>query len=501
MAKSKSSSFIVERRILTTKNDELFLDNKFQICHKIYNTSVKYYKKQVDILYNDVWFTKCLHNFKNSKTKQEQKLWRDEIFLCMKNYKLTEYDIHMFMGKQKVSAFANGIGINIVQKLGSNLYSAIKKAVFKGTKIHYRKRGQTTSFEDKRANSGIIYNNDGTVKIMGKVMQLKPIRVKDHYLQEAMCNKIKYCRIVKKPFQNGYKYFLQIVMEGVAPKKLIMSKGLCGIDQGTSTIAYYNNTELDFIVLANGVETYNKEIKYWATVFDRRKRLNNPQCYKDDGTIIKDSKFLYTKNCKKALMQLKNAYRKKSVYVKQEHNKLVNRLIEQCDTVIKEPMNFKALQKRSKNTSKQNKVSVITKKDGTQLSIYKYKRKKRFGKSLQNRSPGLLNQIIKNKFQQYNGFVIEVDSKEYKASQYNHITQQATKSKLSERSKLIGEHLVQRDLYSAFLLYNMLNITEIDFHRCKQNFNDFLIKQELVVNKIKVIGDKTKNFGLKNFEC
>ena len=70
MAKSKSSSFIVERRILTTKNDELFLDNKFQICHKIYNTSVKYYKKQVDILYNDVWFTKCLHNFKNSKTKQ-----------------------------------------------------------------------------------------------------------------------------------------------------------------------------------------------------------------------------------------------------------------------------------------------------------------------------------------------------------------------------------------------------------------------------------------------
>ena len=131
MAKSKSSSFIVERRILTTKNDELFLDNKFQICHKIYNTSVKYYQKQVDNLYNDVWFTKCLHNFKNSKTKQEQKLWSDEIFLCMKNYKLTEYDIHMFMGKQKVSAFANGIGINIVQKLGSNLYSAIKKCLQK----------------------------------------------------------------------------------------------------------------------------------------------------------------------------------------------------------------------------------------------------------------------------------------------------------------------------------------------------------------------------------
>ena len=118
---------------------------------------------------------------------------------------------------------------------------------------------------------------------------------------------------------------------------------------------------------------------------------------------------------------------------------------------------------------------------------------------MQNRSPGLLNQIIENKFQQYKGFIIEVDSKEYKASQYDHTTGQATKCKLSDRSKTIGEHLVQRDLYSAFLLYNMLNTNEIDFHRCKENFNDFLKKQELVINRIKVMGDVTKNFGIKDF--
>ena len=111
----------------------------------------------------------------------------------------------------------------------------------------------------------------------------------------------------------------------------------------------------------------------------------------------------------------------------------------------------------------------------------------------------MLNQIIENKFQQYKGFIIEVNSKEYKASQYDHTTEQATKCKLSDRSKSIGEHLVQRDLYSAFLLYNMLDINEIDFQKCKQNFNDFLEKQKLVINRIKVMGDITNNFGIKDF--
>ena len=45
----------------------------------------------------------------------------------------------------------------------------------------------------------------------------------------------------------------------------------------------------------------------------------------------------------------------------------------------------------------------------------------------------------------------------------------------------------------------MLDINEIDFQKCKQNFNDFLEKQKLVINRIKVMGDITNNFGIKDF--
>ena len=84
---------------------------------------------------------------------------------------------------------------------------------------------------------------------MGRTYKLKPIRKKDTYLQECMTHKIKYCRVVRKPFSNGYKYFLQIVFEGEPPKKLSIGSGKCGLDEGISTIATYNDTESSFKVL------------------------------------------------------------------------------------------------------------------------------------------------------------------------------------------------------------------------------------------------------------
>ena len=92
-----------------------------------------------------------------------------------------------------------------------------------------------------------------------------------------------------------------------------------------------------------------------------------------------------------------------------------------------------------------------------------------------------------------------VNCTKYKASQYNHITKESTKSRLSDRVKLIDTELVQRDLYSSFLLYNIKDNENIDFDACTRNFDKFLLLQQNVVEEIKTKGDTTKNFGLKDF--
>ena len=59
--------------------------------------------------------------------------------------------------------------------------------------------------------------------------------------------------------------------------------------------------------------------------------------------------------------------------------------------------------------------------------------------------------------------------------------------------------MVQRDLYSAFLLYCMYSISEIDALKCKQYFKRFLNAQGKTVDKIRKQGDATRNFGLRDF--
>ena len=60
-------------------------------------------------------------------------------------------------------------------------------------------------------------------------------------------------------------------------------------------------------------------------------------------------------------------------------------------------MDFKALAKKSRETKRRDKASVIKNADGTEKTVYKYKRKKRFGKSITDRSPSFLIARLKQK--------------------------------------------------------------------------------------------------------
>ena len=499
---SNEPCFVVTRRIYVNDEQAAFLDQKMDICNKIYNTAVKHYKDIVASLYEDPRYKEALEALRASKDEEEGKVLMKAIGALMTEYKLNEYDIHAYVGYQKKQAFEKGVGINIVQKVGSALYKAVKKAVFSETEIHYRKYGQTDTFEEKSSKTGIVLDKENNkVTILKKVFLLKPVRKTDLYMQEAMTRPVRYCRVVRKPFKNGYHYFLQIVLSGEAPKKIELGKGKCGTDEGVSTVAYYNDEHADFQVLAPNIEKYEKMVKQAAQKHERRLRMANPDNYNEDGTVKKGvKKWKRTKGAKKALMELKHCYRLKSEHIKQSHGRLTNIIVSQCDTIVKEPMDFRALARRSKSApQRSDKETVITNKNGEQKKIRKFKRKKRFGKSINRRAPGLFNQMLRDKTKRYGGDVVDVDKYQFKASQYDHVSRKPKKPSLSTRTKRIGKRLVQRDLYSSFLLYHAQDSINIDFDACKHTFRQFLKRQDSVVESIKQSGDKTKNFGLSDF--
>lgn len=221
---------------------------------------------------------------------------------------------------------------------------------------------------------------------------------------------------------------------------------------------------------------------------DISKRISNPDKYKSDGTIDKSNhdKWVYSKTYLKNLNKLKSLYRQKAAYIKQSHEEMINELLVESVNFVVEDMSFKGLQRKSKNTERSNKVSGIKQKDGSVKQIHKYKRKKRFGKSLNNRAPASFITILIRKATLYGGDVYKVDTKSFKASQYNHVTNDYVKSELSERNKFIDGHKVQRDLYSAFLLKNSNNqLNKPDRDKCIYGFDRFLELQGNLIAEMK----------------
>ena len=136
-------------------------------------------------------------------------------------------------------------------------------------------------------------------------------------------------------------------------------------------------------------------------------------------------------------------------------------------------MNFSGLQKRSTKTE-------ISEKTG------KFKKKKRFGKSLANRAPAMLTTIIDRKLKYFDSMLFEINTYKAKASQFNHFDGTYNKKSLSQRWNDFDGIKIQRDMYSAFLIMNINNDLEsFDIDKCNNRFDNFKKLHDIEVNRLR----------------
>lgn len=308
------------------------------------------------------------------------------------------------------------------------------------------------------------------------------------YQQEALKCGVKYCRITRKWVKTKWKYYVQLVLEGYPPTKCDsngvmkhpVKQGRVGLDIGTQTLAVSGSDICDLRVLAPSARAQAKnlvnEIARAQRAMDRSRRATNPDYYNPDGTIKRLKRqhghkqkrdWKYSKRYYRLRARLRDLNRRLADIRKMEHSTLANELLEHGNEFVVEDMNYKALQKRSKET----KVNAKTGRAHT---------KKRFGKSLSRCAPAMFISILTNKAIRYGGNVIKVSTFETKASQFDHTDESYTKKKLSERmAHLSSGEVVQRDLYSAFLLEHIdTESLEYDTEALKLAFPAFLKMHE-----------------------
>lgn len=318
------------------------------------------------------------------------------------------------------------------------------------------------------------------------------------FQQEALKCGVKYCRIIRKWVGTKWKYYAQIVLEGYPPIKCDsngvakhpVKQGRVGIDIGTQTIAFSCKDVCDLRVLAPSARAQAKslvnEIAATLRAMNRSRRATNPKYYNPDGTIKRlkrqhgqkqKREWKYSKRYYRLRAKLRNLYRKLADIRKMEHNILANELLAHGNKFVVEDMNYKALQKRSKET----KINPKTGRAHT---------KKRFGKSLSRCAPAMFISILSNKANRYGGSVIKVSTFETKASQFDHTDNSYTKKKLSERmARLRGGDIVQRDLYSAFLLEHIdTESLQYNMETLNSAFPAFLGMHENTKQRLQAVG-------------
>ena len=376
---------------------------------------------------------------------------------------MTEYGLSTHLGQQRRLPNSSYQKLNSgeLQVIAAQAYQAIEKVLFYKIKacslrfrskhdlnVSYRNRVNTTGTRlVKSDKQGIAYR-----LYLHKVSTFIdiPIKAFNRYQQESLLRseKIKYVQIIRKTIRGKKVYYLQIVCQGFPPAKITRGNEIVGIDPGISTVAYTSNSEVALVDLVpKNINQKEKIMKLLDRKIERSRRVNNPYCYYENGTIKKGVRFKRPSNRQVRLRNRRlKAYRSLSEERQKLQGQLVNRIVSQARRIKIEDLSVKGLQRRSREIK-------INPKTNRPFS------KKRFGKSIFRAAPSAFKNALKTRASQL-GIEFEVISpKDTKPSQYNHITQAFDKKSLSTRIYDLSEEVtgVQRDLYSAFLIGHIEN--------------------------------------------
>ena len=458
--RSTKSTCCLTLPLKTEKWQEDRLSKRFEIARQIYNTLVHAELKKLHRLEQTAAYRANQTRIRELYQEKAQKSaeFRECVKTRSKMLKEAGFSEYAFKSDIKTyyKHFNKNIGSSVaVHGIAPLVWTSFEKKLFRnGKKVHYKKPGDIHSLRGysvtgKSGGAEIIFR--GTyIEWKGLKLPLK-CDPDNAYEREMLNYRVKYVRILKKPGKNKDHWYAQLSLEGKPVVKRDPSSmeaihpvghGPVGIDIGPQTIAYCAASEVHLMELADQVRNIEQEKRILQRKLDRSRRATNPDNYAEDGTIRRGRKLTRNKSkrYRKTARQLAYLLHCQAETRKRQHNQLANHLLSLGDCFYVEDMEWPALTHRAKKTE-------ISEKTG------KYKRKKRFGKSVANKAPASLIQILKLKCEALDlPGVIEVPTS-LRASQYNHQSDTYEKKTLSQRwNQMPNGDKIQRDMYSAFLL-------------------------------------------------
>ena len=473
MKRSKTPSFILEKKLLTSRKDEKVLDLRFSYAVKIHRQLRRHARVQIGKLREDGEYRSLLAE--RASLPAGDKKRRASIGKRFGQKRL-EYGLSVNQFKQWAKPmqhrYKKHLDSRTVQAMSDEVWKSVEDVLFgNGKTVRFQKWHDIRSMEGNDNATGIKYRGG---RIVWNGLSIQISRDKHNtYESEALKRRVKYCRIVRRPVGGRWHYYVQLVLEGHSPKKHSPGKGRVGIDPGTMSMAVSSETACMLTSLTEGVKDRSREVTRIQRAMDRSRRATNPDRFNKDGTVKKKrGRFKESRSYRLLAMRKRSLERKQAACRKCHHEALANRILSLGDEIYTEEMSYASLQRRKKETTVNSKG--------------RFDRKKRFGKSLLNGAPSMLLSMIDRKLRYEGKELHRVNTHTFRASQYDHTTDDYVKKRLGKRHNIINGRWVQRDLYSAFLLMNSDGFLEhTDRIRCTDTYDNFLVLHDRCIEELK----------------
>jgi putative transposase len=430
MPRAKTPSFITEIPLIVTSQDEAELSSRFQAGRQLYNALLNESMVRMNLVRNS-------EAFKSAQKLPKGKLRNEAFSDARVAYRYSEYDIQAYatVVANQSGWIAQKIDSNTQQTLAKRAFAASEKVMFgRAKKVRFKVPNRFHSMEGKTHKQGIRWVEDHLV--WGKLKLNAIIDPENLVMQHGLSSRIKYVRIIKKEICGVYRWFAQLICEGVPyqKKENFVTAGVVGLDLNVSNVAYVADGNAGLLAFAEKVPTFEREISVLQRKMQRSQRMANPDNYEADvegrngrKVVIKKGKvkkgrlrWNKTKRYIKLASRKRELQRRKAAYSKSQNRKLVNDVLRNGNQVKTENVSVKGWQKR-------------------------------YGKAISAKSPGFFQSELKRKAESAGGSFTRFSTQKTALSQ-THLTGERVKKSLSERVHYDQSGIVMhRDLFSAFL--------------------------------------------------
>lgn len=360
----------------------------------------------------------------------------------------------------------------------------------KGKVKSFYRRSQTGShfvnwnfdFFDAKSMSPMINLGFKTKTGKTKLVPVIPPRKDDIYKIETLKNikrKTEYI-ITKKIIRGRERWYISVCCSG-SPynnRNLKLGKGQVGLDIGTSTIAISSDEVVRIDNLPMPKENRKKKNRLQRAI-NRSIKLNNPDCFDENGVFIKGCHPKKSKRCVKLIQRLSAIKRRETTARTMLQGTMANQIVSLGNVFITEADGKQNMARRAKETKQ--------KKDGT------YASKKRFGKTILDCAPSTLKEKIRNRAKFLGGELIEADTYVTAATKYDHTNESFNDIKLKDRRITLSDGTtVQRDMHSAYNLQHLNVAKRKDWEHVPEG--QYKEKREKKNNKVYKTTEMKKHF-------